>query len=179
MPNATARVRDATWMSNPWEASTARHLRRVLDRLPDRSPIADSSHFVLFLNSLECFAPAVMAEVSDWWKHESFDGFYWSSSRKVSSREAEFFGICILITDQSFVPLHVRLRVAPVVDEIEWLECRVGERGDGPGGMGRFAWREWHLHLPRLLVDVARRADRIRWACHVTRLDGRVQLHEG
>ena len=47
-------------------------------------------------------------------------------------QEAELFEICYLLTNEcrrtETTPIHVRLQVAPVEDEITWLELRLGER---------------------------------------------------
>ena len=36
-------------------------------------------------------------------------------------------GLCILISGQTLTPYHVHLRYASNIDEIEWLDCRLGE----------------------------------------------------
>jgi hypothetical protein len=118
------------------EERTAQSLRSVLDPLPPGN-IEDSERLRNFLGDLEFFLPVVLSEVYLHWKHESLDGLLPEVSRKISTREGEFIGMCILMDDQSLVPYHVRLRVSPLRDVIEWMECKLGESGSGRGGMVR------------------------------------------
>jgi hypothetical protein len=81
------------------------------------------------LTGLEFFLPQVLAEIYAEWNHESLDGILPQVARKTGNGEAEIFGLCILISDQTLTPLHVRLQVAASNDEISWLECRLGKHG--------------------------------------------------
>jgi hypothetical protein len=71
-----------------------------------------------------------LREVHAEWKHESLDGVFSELARKSADWQAEIAGLCILITDQTLTPYHVCLRVASETDEIEWLECKLGETRD-------------------------------------------------
>ena len=82
------------------------------------------------LSGLEFFIPQVLAEIHPEWKHESLDGFYPVVARKTGEGEAEIFGLCILISDQTTTPFHLRLQSSPSSDEVSWLECRLGEAGE-------------------------------------------------
>lgn len=124
-------------MASQVENTVARSLRAVLAALPDGANIDDSDEFQTLLSGLEYFLPAVLGEVHQEWKGQGLDGFLFGLKRKMGPGEAEFFGMCIFISDQTLTPIHLRLRVAAASDEVEWLECSVGKPGDGKGGMMR------------------------------------------
>jgi hypothetical protein len=117
-------------MASRAEESISRSLRAVLADLPDGAGIGDSEQFRQVLSGLEFFlAHQVLREIYPEWDHESLDGIMPMLARKTGVGEAEIFGLCILISDQTVTPLHVRLQVAASTDEVSWLECRLGERG--------------------------------------------------
>lgn len=107
--------------------------------------------------------PAVLREIHAFWKYESLDGVFHELARKTGPRQVEIAGLCILISDQTLTPYHVQLRFASSADEIEWLDCRLGEiRGDvlvrvpynsyfDRGGVRSVADRlrsiEWQFHV--------------------------------
>ena len=73
----------------------------------------------------------MLREVHAFWRHESLDGLFYELAIKTAKRQAELAGFCILISDQTLTPYHLQLRFADKVDEIEWLDCRVGEIREG------------------------------------------------
>src|SRR5688572_16006701 len=90
-----------------YEANSARGLRLVLKRLAPGASVSDTLRLEWLLGSLESFLPEVLQQVFDWWEDESLDGIYPFWTRKTRERELEFFGTCILITDQTNVLIHV------------------------------------------------------------------------
>ena len=50
--------------------------------------------------------------------------------RKTGDRELELFALCIIINDQSLIPVHLRLEISPNSDEVLCLELKLGERKD-------------------------------------------------
>jgi hypothetical protein len=83
------------------------------------------------LGGLETFLLEVLREVHPEWEGESLDGILPIIARKTGPREAEILGHCILITDQTVVPFHLRLQVDADQDEICWLELRLGKAENG------------------------------------------------
>jgi hypothetical protein len=117
-------------MASRAEEIISRSLREILADLPNGVSIGDSEQFREVLSGLEFFLPhQVLSEIYPEWNHESLDGILPLMARKTGDREAEIFGVCIIISDQTLTPLHVRLQVAASTDELSWLECRLGERG--------------------------------------------------
>jgi hypothetical protein len=124
--------------------------------------LSDTPHLKSVCSALEHYLPAVLREVHAEWRHESLDGVFCELACKTGRREIELAGLCILISDQTLTPYHVRLRVAEA-DEIEWLDCRLGEirngkmvripYGYGPASRGKL-WAAYRL-------------DRIEWRYHV------------
>ena len=95
------------------------------------------------------------------WKYESLDGVFTELAIKTAERQAEIAGLCILMSDQTLTSYHVRLRWASNVDEIEWLDCRLGEIRDG--AMVRMPYNARR----RVRWSVADRLDSIEWQFHV------------
>ena len=84
-----------------------------------------------FFPCLEYFLDAVLGEIHPEWRTESFDGFLPIVARKIGQREAELFGPCILISDQTCIPFHLKIQISPSNDEVSWLELHVGEKRNG------------------------------------------------
>jgi hypothetical protein len=151
-------------MASRTEEAVSRSLRLMLDGLAVGATIEDSEEFRRLLSSLEFFLPSVLGEVHGEWKDEGMDGILSAAARKTRPNEAEIIGLCVLISDQTLTPIHVRLQVCASGDEIEWLECNVGERGEGKCGMLRIPYDSM---TGKHLVAVAERANAIEWAYRV------------
>ncbi len=149
-------------MISPAEQHLARGLRAILADLPVGESIARSESLREVLNSLEFFVPEVLAEIHSEWKQESLDGVFPVVARKIADREAEIFGLCIIISDQSLTPIRLRVQLAIAGDAVSWLECRLGERG--PDGMARWPYRT----LGKQLHCLEGRAETIDWVYQVT-----------
>ena len=150
------------------EQHLSRSLRAVLVDLADGATIEDSDPFRMALSSLHWFLPTVLGEIHPECVGEVMDGITPVVARKTGNGEAEIFGICIFISDQSGTPLHVLVQVDPVVDEISWLECRLGERGPrGTQGMIRTPYQSQNA-LYKRLYRLNLNADQVDWVYKVT-----------
>jgi hypothetical protein len=152
-------------MASRSEEITSRDLRAVLADLPIGAAIAESDQFREVLSGIEYFLPEVLGEVYPEWNRESLDGVIPLVARKTNDAEAEIFGLCIIISDQTVTPLHLHLQVAVANDEISWLECRLGERGRH--GMVRTPYDSLNAAAKRLHA-LEWRVDRIDWVYKVT-----------
>ena len=133
-------------------------LRQLLAPLPVGAPIDESPELRLVLAGLERFTPEVLREIYPFWKRESLDGIVSNAVTKTGELEVEILGLCILMTTQVWMPIHVRLQLSPVVDELSWFECRVGERFGEPTIRG-----------PRSqFVDLPLQAEAITWTYAAT-----------
>jgi hypothetical protein len=112
------------------EASIASGLRAILAPLPVGAKIESTEEFRHALGLLEGYIPEVLRELHPEWKYESLDGILPAIAHKPAQYEIELAGECILISDQTLVPIHLRIQLAADKDEICWLECRLGERVD-------------------------------------------------
>ena len=147
------------------ELIVSRSLRIVLADLADGAGIGDSEQFREVLSGLEVFLPdQVLSVIYPDWEHE-LDGIIPILARKSGGGEAEIFGLCILITDQTVTPLHVHLQVAVSTDEVSWLECRLGERGKH--GMARMPYDDCSRMAKRLYA-LDWKQDQIDWVYKVT-----------
>jgi hypothetical protein len=153
-------------MPSSVEQKLSRSLRAVLADLPDGAGIPESGanfeQFRSFLWSLESFIPPVLQTLHPEWGQESLDGFIRLVARKVMAREVEYFGLCILIADQTLTPVHLCLQIAPSADAVSWLECKLGERGEE--GMLRTPYR----FRDKCLAALEGMEDRIDWDYKVT-----------
>jgi len=153
-------------MTSRAEEVASRCLRAVLASISVGSAIEESDEFRTFQSALERVIPSTLEVEYPWWQHESLDAFRFAVARKLGSEEAEFVGLCLLISDQTWTPLHVRLRIAPQNDKIAWLYCRLGESGTGNGGMLRTPYGS--SRETKLLYSVVNRLEFIPWVYTVT-----------
>ena len=89
----------------------------------------DSADLRRLISWLDRFIEEVLLGVYADWERERLDGVLPYLIRKSAEREAELFGLYILISDQAPVPFHLQLEIAETKDEVTWLTCKLGERG--------------------------------------------------
>lgn len=146
-------------MSFDSESSVCRSLRTMLEATPEQGSFRESPDLRSVLAGLECFISPVLTEIYPEWRHECLDGLWPIVAKKVGEREAELFGLCIFISDQTTTPFHLRIQIAADVDEVSWCECRVGEKT--ARGMVR---DKWNLNaLPKRLHALEGREHDIEW----------------
>ena len=151
-------------MAQPLEESIARELRAILAPLPVGALIEETQQSQAVLNGLEFYLPQILRERHPEWKYESLDGILPVVSRKTGVNEAEFFGQCILMSDQALTPIHVHLQVDIDRNEISWLEVRLGKRVRGQ--LVRIPYTtDWPVNL---VTDAAEHVDAIDWFYAVT-----------
>jgi hypothetical protein len=143
------------------EQHLANELRLTLAGIPIGAAITGSESFRAVLTSLEYFIPEMLREVHADWQHESLDGVFPEMARKTGENEIEISGTCILISDQTMTPIHVLLRIAADDNEIEFLDCKLGETG--PNGMIRVPYGSNRVGK----IAVSGRLDKINWVYHV------------
>jgi hypothetical protein len=85
---------------------------------------------------------------------------------KSADWQAEIAGVCTLISDQTLTPYHAKLRVARDRDEIEWLECMLGEIRDGQMVRVPYGSAGTKRHSDGKL-SVAGRLNTIPWKYHI------------
>jgi hypothetical protein len=152
-------------MASKAEQIVSRSLRTMLGSVPNGGNLPDSEHLDDVLGGLMYLIPDILREVHDEWDYESLDGIIPIVARKAGELEAEILGMCYLISDQRLAPIHIRLQVSPSSDEILWLECRLGERGEH--GMVRVPY-EFLDRASKRLHALAGREDRMDWVYKVT-----------
>lgn len=117
--------------------------------------------------ALEYYLPGVLRECHPEWRHESLDGVMTALANKLGDHEAEIYGLCILISDQTLAPLHLRIQVDAQDDTINWLECRLGEQT--LEGMRRVAYDSPDSLYKKLhSMTLAANVDLIDWAYKIT-----------
>jgi hypothetical protein len=152
-------------MTSKAEQTISQLIRTVLAELPTGSSIPECETFRNVLSHLEFYMPALLREIHSEWDEESLDGVIPILARKTGEGEVELFGLCIIISDRTLTPIHVRFQVAASNDEISWLECTLGERGQD--GMVRMPYQSRHAKT-KSLYALDGRADLIEWLYKVT-----------
>ncbi|WP_417387917.1 hypothetical protein [Gimesia sp.] len=126
------------------------------------APFEETEDCRRLLSAFDYFIPEVLAEIHPEWKSDALDDLIPLVAKRSGEREAIHFGLSWLIRDQTVVPTYVQLQIDPDLDRVNWLECRIGERG--PQGMLRRPGNSFDRQLYRLQD----REDLIDWAYHVT-----------
>lgn len=149
-------------MTSKTEELLSKALRAVLTDLPDGASIGESDGFREFQEALEFFLPAELG-----WDDESFDAFRFILARKVALDEAEFLGLGLLISDQCWTPIRLRLRLSSSSDQVATLDCRVGEPGDGTAGLVRIPYGS--SAAEKCLFGLSERSRAILWVYRAAR----------
>jgi len=116
------------------------------------------------MSDLEFFLPAILRVKHAEWMEESLDGVWPLVARKTGEGEVEILGYCMIISNQRYTPLHLRLKIGPANDEVLWLECTLGERG--PHGMETTSAR-FLTQLKERLYALDGKVDLINWVYKV------------
>ena len=122
--------------------------------------IVESAEFRDVLSGLERFLVEVFQEIHPEWHREGLDGILPELARKNGDNEIEIVGLCIVLSDQTLAPLHLRLQLDPTENSVSWLECRLGQAMGDPAR--RVPYTTNHGRLP-----VLARLDSVDWAYHV------------
>ncbi|MCK4999082.1 MAG: hypothetical protein KAS23_06095 [Anaerohalosphaera sp.] len=120
-------------------------LRTILNQSLTNKEIEESSEFLDFLGWMERFIPAMLSEVYSQWKFESIDAFRSARIQKNRVNELEFLGQCLLISDQTWIPIHFRIQVSSEGERIDYFQCYLGKKGDGQGELERIPYRSSKL----------------------------------
>lgn len=148
-------------MMAKFEELAAQYLRLVLRGLQDGEPIPESGARAQLQGAFELFLPLMLRNADpSHWRLEAFDAFRFPVARKTGPLEAEFRGAGLLLSDETWTPLQVRLRAAGDSDTIAWGSCQVGDR---------LVERTARLpsaspDLPKLLVSVCEHPESMTWA---------------
>jgi hypothetical protein len=135
------------------EQQVSHSLRSILSQIADGENFIGHPALRNLLPALDFFLPQILARVHPYWKTESLDGFHLAQAQKTANCRAELRGLCILISDQTLTPFHVRMQISPSEEKVNWMDCRLGKRGSGNGNMERIAWSQWRAHTHSFLQD--------------------------
>ncbi|MEQ8637144.1 hypothetical protein [Gimesia maris] len=144
------------------EIIVAHSLRGLFKQTAVGASFEETEDYRLLMVSFDYFIPEVLGELYPEWKSDALDDLIPLVAKRSGEREAILFGLSWLIRDQTVVPTYLQLQIDPVLDRVNWLECRIGERG--PQGMIRRPGNSFDRQLYRLQG----REDQIDWAYHVT-----------
>jgi len=150
------------------EEVAGRCLRNVTASLVESEQIEQSEELFELQSALERFLSSLLREdYPAQWGHEALDGFRFAVARRTGPAEAEFLGLCLLISDQTWTPVHVRLRAATETDAISWVSCKLGDGGAAGARMTRLPYES--SKVSKLLFGVGEHPNGIDWAFSVER----------
>lgn len=138
-------------------------VRRCLDEVARNAAVEGTATLRDLCVAMEYYVPELLRDIHQQWRWGSLDGVVPCLARSPSELEFELFAVAILMSDQTYTPLHVRLKLTPDRAGIEWLECRIG--CEGPRGM----LRQSEASASKMIYELAHtgRCDRLRWAYEV------------
>ena len=151
---------DAMSMMDKFEELAAQYLRSALRGVNDGDRIPESGALTQLQGALELFLPLMMRESDpQHWRLEAFDAFRFPVARKTGPCEVELRGAGLLLSDETWTPIALRLRAAAEADSIAWASGRVGDRRV-PAEQRPAAQSD----LRALLASVSEQPDQIEWA---------------
>jgi hypothetical protein len=131
-------------------------LREVLAGVADGHDLPESEAFVRLQAVLERLIPAVLG-----WRHESLDGFRFAVAKRVGLAEAECLGLCLLISDQTWTAIHLRLCTTADGGALQIAQCHLGET-DVSGQMVRLPYDS--SRVTKELMALPARLQSVSWA---------------
>lgn len=148
------------------ESIIAKKLRTILFPLMANEAIPQSTTWIEFQSTLERFIASLLG-----WQYESLDGFRFSIARKVGPDQAEFSGLALLITDQTWTPFHLRTRLSPDDDTISAIECYLGECNNETGEIVKTPYDS--NQIENMLYHLPQRLTKITWVyqAHCSEID--------
>lgn len=147
------------------EAGVAAALHSILGGLADGAELPHDPYALPpFFTPLEYYLPAVLRQAYPKSWPDSFDAFRLAQGRRTGPRSAELLGLAQFITDQTWTPFELHLRLAADADEVEWLHVWVGEP-DASGKLLRVPYGA--RQADRLLRDLCGRRDEVPWMFEV------------
>lgn len=123
--------------------------------------LADAEHCAELAEALCWFVPECLRWKYPEWRWESLDGIELSFIRVSGKSELELAGNCILITDQTWTAIYVKLRSFDPANGVDWIDCRVGEVDEQTGEMIQDIYGSDAAIKRRLVMKD--RLDDIRW----------------
>lgn len=159
-------------MMAKFEELAAQYLRLSLRGISEGDAIPESEARRQLQSALELYLPLMLRGADpNHWRLEAFDGFRFPVARKTGPSEAEFRGAGLLLTDETWTPVQVRLRAAGDADTIAWGTCQVGDRLVGE----KERPTSKSPQLDTLLAAVCQHPDKVEWAFSVAFPDGAVE----
>lgn len=101
----------------------------IIKKLESGVDIYDSEELRDALSLLETLIPVELRKKYNEWAYESLDGIYVGQITMTGKNQISIIGMCVLISDQSYIPIYVHIRISNSSDEIDWMDCKLSEYG--------------------------------------------------
>ena len=117
-------------MTQKVEKSLSKLIGLIIKKLESGEDIYDSEELREVLGFLEYFISLELREKYDEWEYESLDGIYVGQITMTGKNQISIIGMCVLISDQSFIPIYINTKISDSSNEIEWMNCKLAEYGE-------------------------------------------------
>lgn len=106
-------------MASNIEQSICELVHSLLEKLEPGDAIYESEVFRDILSHLEVFITLELRKKYREWKYESIDGIYISHASVEGINQISISGMCILVSDQSLIPIQVQFMIADSNNELD------------------------------------------------------------
>lgn len=152
----------------------ARLVRSIIEPVCVGHEIYASEELRDVLTELEYVASEQLRIKYPAWKYEGLDGVFLARATRSGPESVDLWGFCILISSQTVAPIHFQISLSPGLDEIERLECNVGEAENE----GRIKSSPFPRNIDKSLHALSDRIKAITWAYTVELVGSDIELKE-
>jgi hypothetical protein len=126
---------------------TCKLIRDALLQLNVGETISESGVLNDILSGLERLIPSFLSVQFEFWKHESLDGIFPLKVLKIDINELYLIGMCVLISDQTIIPVCLTIKLNNDNDTINSFKCKIGENVNNKLNKFEFSSNAWKRKL--------------------------------
>lgn len=134
-------------MDSKAEIFTCKLIRDATKHLDIGNAISESNNLQNILSGLERLIPSFLSQEYEFWKHESLDGIFPLKVLKTDINELYLIGMCVLISDQTMIPVCLKIKTEINSDTINTFICKVGENVNNNLFKFTYSSNEWEKKL--------------------------------
>ena len=128
-------------------------IKEMLEKCENDDQLIDSQLLPKVCSYLEVIISELFRQKYKEWKFESLDGIFPSKAFRIDKCRISISGMCILISDQCLIPLLVRLKISELHNQIDSIECKIGEKSENGIIKIPYSSNKWRKKLETLDVD--------------------------
>ncbi|KNY25864.1 hypothetical protein [Pseudobacteroides cellulosolvens] len=116
-------------MTQKIEKSLSKLIGIIINKFESGVDIYDSEELREALSLFETFISLELRKKYDDWEYESLDGIYEGQILMTGKNKISIIGMCVLVSDQSYIPIYINIEISDSTDEIVWMDCKLAELG--------------------------------------------------